>query len=589
MLRRAECPPHKERRVEFMKKLIVTEKPSVGAAIGKVLRAFKRQDGYIENDEYIISWCVGHLIKAEAPDAYDESLRKWSIESLPIVPDKWKYQIISGTSKQYRILKKLMNSREVSEIICATDAGREGELIFRLVYNEAGCKKPFKRLWISSMEEAAIKEGFENLRDGSEFDNLYYAALARSKADWLVGINATRLYSCKHNITLNIGRVQTPVLAMIAERDKEVSNFKAKEYYTAVIDCGSFTAETDRIEKSYNAETAAQTCAGQTAKVKDISTKHGTSAPPKLFDLTALQREANRIYGYTAKQTLDYAQSLYERRLITYPRTDSRYITTDVEDSIEELAQIAADKLDIEVEFDIEPSVLSDNSKVSDHHALLPTKTLDRTDIATIPNGERSILILICRQLICALAEEHRYDTVKAEIECEGMSFFASGKTVTQNGWKEYAETRSDKSSSDNALAPMSVGDTFENVKASVKTHKTAPPKLYTEDTLLAAMENAVKAENIERCGLGTPATRAGVIEHLVTRGFVERRGKKLTATDKGRNLVRRVPAEIKSPDMTAAWEEKLTGIAEGKLTEHEFVNEVVDFLTGLINAEKEA
>ncbi|MDO5397840.1 MAG: DNA topoisomerase 3 [bacterium] len=570
-----------------MKTLVIAEKPSVAQSIARVLKVNQHKNGYMENERYIISWCIGHLISPAAPEAYDDKYRKWSIENLPIIPKEWKYQVVSSTEKQYKVLQKLMKSKNVSMIVCATDAGREGELIFRLVYNQAECKKPFKRLWISSLEEQSIRDGFNNLRDGREFENLYHAASARSKADWLIGMNATRLYSVKNEVTLNIGRVQTPVLNMLVTREAEILKFVPEDYYTVEIDCGTFTAAGEKTEDTGIAQTIRNACVNSgKAVVKEVKTEHKTEAPPKLYDLTALQRDANRIIGFTANQTLIYAQSLYEKKLITYPRTDSRYITEDVEKSIPGLVKIAEKMLGVQIDQNIKPSRLTNNSKVSDHHALLPTKTLAKTDISVLSNGESEVLSLICRRLICAVAEPHKYDAVKLMIECGGFEFTANGKTVTDKGWRKFMSGTEENKNTE--LPELHSGACLKIESAEVKSHKTKPPKHFTDDTLLSAMENAVKSETAERAGLGTPATRAGIIENLVKRGFVLRKGKHLIPEDKGKRLIRLVPDSIKSADMTAEWEERLSEIAEGKDTEENFIKDIGAFLRSMIIRESE-
>ena len=565
--------------------LVVSEKPSVGSSIAKVLGAHTRKDGYIEGSGYIISWCIGHLVAPAPPEEYDDRYRRWDILDLPIVPDVWKYQVLKGTAKQFNLLKRLMNRRDVTEIICATDAGREGEHIFRLVYNEAGCKKPFKRLWISSLEEQSIRDGFNNLHNGHEFDNLYYAALARSKADWLIGINATRLYSLKNDQTLNIGRVQTPVLNMLVRREQDIREFVPKLYYTVELDLGDFTATTDKIVEKINAESIMLSCNNRTAVVTDIVTETKSTAPPKLYDLTTLQREANKSYGYTAQFTLDTAQKLYEKKLITYPRTDSRYITSDIRDTIPKLLNIISNKLSLPIDFIPDTERITDNSKVSDHHALLPTKALESTDLSKITANERDVLFLISRQLLCATAEPYKYDTVRITFECDGIAFHASDKTVSNMGWRKYLSDKADDT--DSLLPTLHIGDTFDNLKSQLKEYETSPPKHYTEDTLLSAMENAVKTDNSERQGLGTPATRAGIIENLVIRGFVERKGKSLIPSDKGNKLISLVPDTLKSADMTAQWEAELSDIANGRKQEREFVQEIQEYINDLVNKER--
>ena len=567
--------------------LVVSEKPSVGSSIAKVLGAHTRKDGYIEGSGYIISWCIGHLVAPAPPEEYDDRYRRWDILDLPIVPDVWQYQVLKGTAKQFNLLKRLMNRRDVTEIICATDAGREGEHIFRLVYNEAGCNKPFKRLWISSLEEQSIRDGFTSLHDGHEFDNLYYAALARSKADWLIGINATRLYSLKNDQTLNIGRVQTPVLNMLVRREQDIRDFIPKLYYTVELDLGAFTATTDKIVEKTDAESIMLSCNNGTAFVTDIITETKSTAPPKLYDLTTLQREANKSYGYTAQFTLDTAQKLYEKKLITYPRTDSRYITSDVHDTIPGLLNIISDKLSLPIDFIPDTERITDNSKVSDHHALLPTKALESTDLSKLTANERDVLFLILRQLLCSAAEPYKYDTVKVTLECEGIAFHASGKTVIDVGWRKYLSGKADDTNETMTLPLLNKGTVFENAISRIKEYQTSPPKHYTEDTLLSAMENAVKTDNSERQGLGTPATRAGIIENLVTRGFVERKGKSLIPSDKGNKLISLVPDTLKSADMTAQWEAELSDIANGRKQEREFVQEIQEYITDLVNKER--
>ena len=556
--------------------LVVSEKPSVGSSIAKVLGARTRKDGYIEGNGYIVSWCIGHLVAPAPPEEYDYRYRRWDILDLPIVPDVWKYQVLKGTAKQFNLLKRLMNRRDVTEIICATDAGREGEHIFRLVYNEAGCNKPFKRLWISSLDEQSIRDGFNSLHDGHEFDNLYYAALARSKADWLIGINATRLYSLKNDQTLNIGRVQTPVLNMLVRREQDIHDFIPKLYYTVELDLGDFTATTDKIAEKTDAESIMLSCQNRTAVVTDIVTETKSTAPPKLYDLTTLQREANKSYGYTAQFTLDTAQKLYEKKLITYPRTDSRYITSDVHDTIPGLLNIISDKLSLPIDFIPDTERITDNSKVSDHHALLPTKALESTDLSKLTANERDVLFLILRQLLCSAAEPYKYDTVKVTLECEGIAFHASGKTVIDVGWRKYLSGKADDTNETMTLPLLNKGTVFENAISRIKEYQTSPPKHYTEDTLLSAMENAVKTDNSERQGLGTPASR----------GFVERKGKSLIPSDKGNKLISLVPDTLKSADMTAQWEAELSDIANGRKQEREFVQEIQEYITDLVNKE---
>ena len=580
-------------------KLVIAEKPSVAQTIAKVLGAAERKDGYIQGGGYIVSWCVGHLVGLSSPEAYDEKYKEWNFNTLPIMPEKWKFSINSATKKQFYVLKVLMADKNVDEIICATDAGREGECIFRYVYNMTGCRKPFKRLWTSSLEESAIRDGFRNLKNGREYDNLYAAGLCRAKADWLVGMNGTRLFSIRYKARLNIGRVQTPTLAMIVQRDCDVKNFVKQKYYTVELDCGTFSASSERIDDESQARCIAEACCGKNAVVSSVKKEVKTVNPPKLYDLTTLQREANRQYGYTAKQTLDITQSLYEQKLVTYPRTDSQYITDDMENTAAEMVKLVCRYITCCNGINIEPDIkhIINNKKVSDHHALLPTAQIAEKDLNAIPESERNILYLISAKLICAVAEPHKYEAVKAVLTCENSEFTANGKTVINDGWKRLdsriksllkgGDTEEKSDSPEKSLPELTEHQTFENVSAATAEHWTSPPKPFTEDTLLSAMETAGNKEydensDVEKKGLGTPATRAAIIESLVKREYVERKKKQLIATDKGFNLIKVVPDEVKSPKMTADWETELQSIEKGISSPDTFMEQIQDYVKQL-------
>ena len=580
--------------------LIIAEKPSVAQSIAKVLGASNRDDGYFSGDEYLISWCVGHLVGLSSPEMYDEKYKSWNFETLPIIPEKWLFSINASTKAQFFKLKELISRSDVDELICATDAGREGECIFRFVYNKLGCKKPFKRLWVSSLEESAIKEGFKNLKPGNNYDNLFSAGLARAKADWLVGMNATRLFSVRYNSRLNIGRVQTPTLAMIVQRDYDIKHFIKQKYYTAEIDCGAFKASTERIDDEADAKAIAEKCSGRNASVIEVIKEIKTVNPPKLYDLTTLQREANRQYGYTAQQTLDYTQSLYEKKLCTYPRTDSQFITDDMEDTALRRVSLVCEYIECCKEISVpEPDIkrIVNNSKVSDHHALLPTDEIATADIAALPEGERSILFLISAKLVCAVASPHKYEAVKVKLNCENTAFSASGRTVITDGWKKLEasiknrlkgnDDNEDKEEQEKSLPELSQGQVFERVSADISEHFTTPPKPFTEDTLLKAMETAGNKDydedsDVEKKGLGTPATRASIIEGLVKRGYLERKKKQLNATEKAINLIDVVPDEVKSAKMTADWESELQNIEKGNSSASDFMQNIERFTSDI-------
>ena len=559
--------------------LVIAEKPSVAQTIAAVLGAKEKKDGFLTGSGYIVSWCVGHLVGLAEAAAYGEQYKKWSYDSLPILPQEWKYTVSADKEKQFKTLKELMHRADVSEVVNACDAGREGELIFRFVYEMAGCKKPMRRLWISSMEDSAIKEGFSRLKNGEEYDALFASALCRAKADWLIGINATRLFSVLYNHTLNVGRVQTPTLKMLVDRDAAITTFKKEKYYHVRLALSGAEAASERISDKAEADALKTTCEVSKAVCTSLVKEKKTAAPPKLFDLTSLQREANRIFGYTAKQTLDLAQSLYEKRLLTYPRTDSAFLTDDMSDTAAGIIKLLCGKFSFMAGKDFTPELgkVLNSKKVSDHHAIIPTMELAKTDLTTLPESERNILILTGARLLMATAEPHVYEAVTAVFSCADHEFTAKGKAVIAAGWKEierlYRATLKKKPDSDDEnelvldVPDFSEGQTFENPAAKVTEHATTPPKPHNEASLLSAMERAGNEDtdpDAERRGLGTPATRAAVIEKLVGGGFVERKGKQLLPTKDGTNLVCVLPDSLTSPQLTAAWENNLTQIAKG-------------------------
>lgn len=577
-------------------KLVLAEKPSVAMSLSKVIGANQRGDGYMEGNGYLVSWCVGHLVELSQPEAYDEKYAKWRYDDLPILPDHWQYQVSASTKKQFGILKKLMQRKDVESLICATDAGREGELIFRLVYHQCGCKKPVERLWISSMEDSAIREGFQKLRPGTEYDALYEAALCRERADWIVGINATRLFSCLYGQTLNVGRVMTPTLAMVVMRDAAIRAFKPEPFYSAELKFRDFQAGGERMKAKAEAEKlVAECCQAGSAIITKVEQKEKSEKPPALFDLTSLQREANRQLGFTAQQTLDYTQALYEKKLVTYPRTDSRYLTDDMAPLVPELVSV------IQQSFQIQPDVSApvnaaqviNSKKVTDHHAIIPTKTAAGYDISSLPSGEQAILTLLAVRLICAVGTPCLYAETVVEVECAGQKFRTKGKTATDIGWRRYAgkpSEEAEKNAGAGELPELSEGMTLELARVDLKEGKTSPPKSFTEDLLLSAMESASSDEfpaGVERKGIGTPATRAAIIEKLVQKGFIERRGDKKTkylcSTDKGNALVTVVPEQIQSPSMTADWEEKLLKIEHGEYDGDAFMGEISSMVSGLV------
>ena len=580
-----------------MHKLIITEKPSVARTISKVLGATTRRDGYLEGCGYLISWCVGHLVELAPPGVYDPRLERWDRADLPILPERWQYLVSSSTKKQFDVLCKLMHRSDVDRIVCATDAGREGELIFRLVYQECGCRKPVSRLWISSMEDAAIRAGFANLKPSTEYDSLYKAALCRERADWLVGINATRLFSCLHGVTLNVGRVMTPTLAMTVEREAAIAAFKPEPFYIIQLQTGGCMASSERFKEKAQAEELLAECRKSSqALVQKSERRERSERPPALYDLTTLQRDANRMLGFSAQQTLDYTQALYEKKLVTYPRTDSRYLTEDMAAGLPGLAMDTAVAFGFRGAIPVHGKQVIHNQKVSDHHAILPTQSVARVDLSSLPAGEGSILRLIAARLLSAVGEPYRYAETTVQIECAGQTFTAKGKTVLDEGWKAVERAilgdTAEKDKEKLGILPEVQGqETLPILDAELKEGKTSPPKHFTEDTLLAAMESAGAdsiPEEAERRGIGTPATRAATIEKLVQKGFMARDGgsktKHLIPTEKGRGLIAAMPEQLKSPAMTAEWETKLTQIEKGQYAPEQFMEEIESMMKSLVN-----
>ncbi|HFL3599769.1 TPA: DNA topoisomerase 3 [Clostridioides difficile] len=577
--------------------LVIAEKPSVAQSIAAVLGAKEKKDGYIEGGGYLVSWCVGHLVGLAQADAYGEQYKKWSYEALPILPHDWQYTIAADKGKQFKILKDLMHRGDVSEVVNACDAGREGELIFRFVYEVAKCDKPMRRLWISSMEDDAIRQGFASLKDGKEYDALFVSALCRAKADWIIGINATRLFSVLYGKTLNVGRVQTPTLKMLADRDAAITSFQKEKYYHVRLALDGAEATSGKLPAADEAETLKAACESAQAVCVSVAREKKTAAPPKLFDLTSLQREANKIYGYTAKQTLDLAQALYEKRLLTYPRTDSQFLTDDMGDTATNTAALLCGKLPFMAGADFTPQIARtlDSKKVSDHHAIIPTAELAKTDLSALPESERNILTLAGARLLFAAAEPHTFEAVTAVFSCADTEFTARGKTVLCAGWKDLerryratlkAKPDPEDGDGESTLPPFAEGQTFERPAARVTEHDTTPPKPHTEASLLSAMERAGNAEtdpDAERRGLGTPATRAAVIEKLVSAGFAERKGKQLLPTKDGNNLVCVLPDTLTSPQLTAEWENALTQIAKGAADPEGFIQGIEEMTRVLV------
>ena len=580
--------------------LIICEKPSVGMTISSALGIETKKDGYMESEDFLVSWCIGHLAELSAPSCYGKCYEKWSLEALPILPKTWQLTISKDKEKQFSVLKALLFRNDVTEVINACDAGREGELIFRFVMEKTGCKKPVKRLWISSMEESAIRKGFENLKDGADYDSLYQSALCRAKADWIVGINATRLFSLLYNHTLNVGRVQSPTLKMLVDRSEAITNFKKEKYYHVRLALDGAEAISDRFSSKEAAEKVAKTCKGKSAVCTSLTSEKKEALPPKLFDLTALQKEANRIFGYTAKQTLDLAQSLYEKKLLTYPRTDSNYLTDDMKETAEAVIRTLLSKFSFMQSMEFTPEIIKllNSKKVSDHHAVIPTRELEKTELSMLPESERNILFLAGARLLMACATSHIYETVTAVFSCENHTFTAKGKTVLSSGWKEietlFLMSLKEKQAKEDEkeLPAFCDGESFEGFSIKVTEHDTLPPKAYTESTLLSSMEragNKETTEDAERKGLGTPATRASIIEKIIKAGFVIRKGKQLIPTKDGINLISVLPKTLTSPLLTAEWENELSRIAKGEADADSFMEKIEAMTKDLIeNADAE-
>ena len=581
-------------------KLVIAEKPSVAQSLAAVIGAATRKDGYLEGNGWRVSWCVGHLAGLADADSYDPKYAKWRYEDLPILPKHWQMAVGKDKKKQFDVLKQLMNAPDVTEVVNACDAGREGELIFRAVYELAGCQKPMKRLWISSMEDSAIREGFANLRPGADYDGLRDAALCRAKVDWLVGINATRLFSVLYHRTLNIGRVMSPTLALIVQREAEIDTFKPVPFYTIVLELPEFSVSGERMADKAAAEQLKTACQGADVTVKKVERKDKSEKPPALYDLTTLQRDANRLLGFTAQQTLDYLQNLYEKKLCTYPRTDSRYLTSDMAEGLPVLVNLVANAMPFRkgIAISCDAAQVINDKKVTDHHAVIPTRNLQGADLSGLPVGERMILELVALRLLCAVAEPHSYSETAVTVESAGAEFTAKGKTVKRPGWRAldaaYRATlknaEPNKGTEDKALPELAEDQTLPLSNAAVKEGKTSPPKHFTEDTLLSAMETAGKddmPEDAERQGLGTPATRAGILEKLVSTGFLERRKSKKTVqlmpSKDAVSLITVLPEQLQSPLLTAEWEHRLSEIERGELAPEDFMAGISAMLRELV------
>mgnify|MGYP003174284217 FL=1 len=581
-------------------RLVIAEKPSVAQSLSAVIGANARKDGYLEGNGWRVSWCVGHLAGLADADSYDPKYAKWRYDDLPILPSDWKMSVGRDKKKQFDILKKLLCAPDVTEVVNACDAGREGELIFRNVYELAGCRKPMKRLWISSMEDSAIREGFENLRPGADYDGLHQAALCRAKADWLVGINATRLFSVLYRRTLNIGRVMSPTLALIVQREAEIEAFQPEPFYTVALELPGFTAVGARMKDKTAAKELQTACRGGSAVVKQAQRKEKSEKPPALYDLTTLQRDANRLLGFTAQQTLDYLQNLYEKKLCTYPRTDSRYLTSDMAEGLPVLVNLTANAMPFRKGIGItcNPEAVINDKKVTDHHAVIPTRNLRDADLSALPVGEKAVLELVAARLLCAVAEPHLYEETAATLVCAGQEFAAKGKTIQRPGWRKldaayHAGLKNapepEEGPEEKTLPELSEGQSLSVSNASVKEGKTSPPKHFTEDTLLSAMENAGKEDmpdTAERKGLGTPATRAGILEKLASTGFLERKKSKKTVqlmpSRDARSLITVLPEQLQSPLLTAEWEYRLGEIERGELSPEEFLSGIYAMLREL-------
>jgi len=588
--------------------LVIAEKKSVAQSLSAVLGANERKGGYFIGSGYIVSYCAGHLLELAPPNAYNEGFAKWRYADLPIIPSEWHYIPSKGKEAQLKILKELLNRPDVDTVVNACDAGREGENIFRHVYNHARCSKKILRLWIASLEPAAIKAGFDNLKDGKEYDNLYAAAYCRERADWLVGLNSTRAFSTMYNITLNVGRVQSPTLAMLVKRDADIASFVKEALYTPAIDYGAFIAYGAKSKDKQAVEEIRVTCTGKAAVVRTIESQKKTITPPKLYDLTALQRDANLILGFTAKQTLEYAQSLYEKAILSYPRVDSRYLTSDMRGTVQALVPLVQKVMPFNIESDFTPDIsrLINDNRVSDHHAIIPTSKIANADISALPSGERDVVYLVTTRLLCAVAPVHSYEATTVTIDCSGHLFTANGKTIVTHGWKSIEasykaslksklnnDDNSDNNEDTTSLPVLVEGQTFDNATITIKEGTTTAPRHHTEATILASMETAGKDDmpadaeksfpHTKRKGLGTPATRAAIIEKLVKSGFADRQKKNLIPTDKGKSLIAALPETLTSPILTAEWEHRLKQVEHGELAASEFMREIEDFTKAII------
>ena len=587
-------------------RLVIAEKPSVAKSLAAVLGAANRRDGYLEGNGWLVSWCLGHLAGLADAATYNPDYAKWRYDDLPILPESWRFTIAKDKRDQFDVLRTLLRREDVTEVVNACDAGREGELIFRTVYCLAGCTKPIRRLWISSMEDSAIREGFANLRPGSDYDGLHQAALCRAKADWLVGINATRLFSVLYHRTLNIGRVMSPTLALIVQREAEIDAFKPVPFYTVVLELPGFSVSGERMVDKAAAQQLKTACQGGTATVKKVERKEKSEKPPALYDLTTLQRDANRLLGYTAQQTLDYLQNLYEKKLCTYPRTDSRYLTSDMAEGLPVLVNLVANAMPFRkgIAISCDAAAVINDKKVTDHHAIIPTRNIQEADLSSLPVGEKAVLELVALRLLCAVAEPHTYAETAVMVECAGAEFSAKGRTVKQPGWRALdaayraglKNAEPDKETEDKALPDggrlpeLAEGQSLPVAGAAVKEGKTTPPKHYTEDTLLSAMETAGKdemPEDAERKGLGTPATRAGILEKLVSTGFLERKKSKkqvqLLPSHDAVSLITVLPEQLQSPLLTAEWEYRLGEIERGELAPEDFMSGISAMLQELV------
>ena len=582
--------------------LVISEKPRVAQSIAKVIGAYKKEDGYLSGRDCLVSWCLGHLADYAMPEAYDEKYGTWSFEDLPIIPNKWKLEVARDKKEQFSVLKKLLTRCDLEYVVNACDAGREGELIFKRVYDLSGCNIPVKRLWISSMEDKAILDAFAHLRSGEDYMNLANASVCRAQADWLVGINATRAYTKTYNHRLTVGRVQTPTLAMLVERDEEIQSFQKKQYFIAHIKTDDLDAVSAHITDRQEAERIADLCNGKPATVQSVKKEANAVNPPKLYDLTTLQREANRLFGYTAKHTLDVAQSLYEKKLITYPRTESQYLTEDMEESVNGIIMTLKSTLPFICDngFPFDLKRVLNSKKVSDHHAIIPTAETGKVKESDLSYDEWTILMMVANRLLCATGEKHQYLSVKAEITSCGQLFTIIGRTVTSPGWrtceeamKRYFQTDEDKDDDvESASIPnLTDGQTFSNVKGRVSEHWTKPPKAYTEDSLLAAMERAGNADmddDVERKGLGTPATRASIIEKLISSGYAARKKRQIVATEGGAKLTALMPDYLKSVQMTADWENRLLQMERGETSAELFMKDIYALIDKILVSCKE-